>query len=296
LALPGCVIQVHSAEDTRELDEIITAVSLDVDSGGVTVVGLPRRTPLTVYRRAEWSAVPPEMSLEVVDGVLTLTSSCTAGQVICRAEHELQLPRGRQHRRRGGLWRLHRRGLHRRPQPQHRLWRGGAGGGEGALTLEIGSGGVVVDGHSGDITVDVSSGGAVLSEVSGDLALFVSSGGVVADGLTSSSVLADVSSGGLSLDFDARPTLIDGSVSSGGAQVEVPAGAYRLELSADSGGVSVDGVQDDPDSEDVIRLSVSSGGISLEGDDRRRPLSLRGEVHEPAVGALFDAEELPAGL
>ena len=83
-----------------------------------------------------------------------------------------------------------------------------------------------------------------------------------------SSVLAEVSSGGLSLDFDARPTLIDGDVSSGGAQVTVPAGAYHLDLSAGSGGINVDGVQDDPESEDVIRLNVSSGGINLEGDDR----------------------------
>ncbi len=266
VALPGCVIQVHSAEDTRALDEAITAVSLDVDSGGVTVSASPDDT-LTVYRRAEWSAVPPEMSLEVVDGVLTLTSSCTAGQVICRAEHELQLPAGLSIDGVVGSGGFIAEGFI--GDLNLNIGSGGAvlEDGEGALTLEIGSGGVVVDGHRGDITVDVSSGGAVLSEVSGELALFVSSGGVVADGLTSSSVLADVSSGGLSLDFDARPTLIDGSVSSGGAQVEVPAGAYRLELSADSGGVSVDGVQDDPESEDVIRLSVSSGGISLEGDD-----------------------------
>ena len=50
--------------------------------------------------------------------------------------------------------------------------------------------------------------------------------------------------------------------------VEVPAGAYHLDLSAGSGGINIDGVQDDPESEDVIRLNVSSGGINLEGDDR----------------------------
>lgn len=267
LALPGCVIQVHSAEDTRELDETITAVSLDVDSGGVTIVGSDAGA-LTVYRRAEWSAVPPEMSLEVVDGVLILTSSCTAGQIICRAEHELHLPPGVSVEGVVGSGGFIGEGFI--GDLNLNIGSGGAvlEDGEGALTLDIGSGGVVVDGHSGDITVDVGSGGAVLSEVSGDLALFVSSGGVVADGLTSSSVLAEVSSGGLSLDFDARPTLIDGDVSSGGAQVEVPAGSYHLDLSAGSGGINIDGVQDDPESEDVIRLNVSSGGINLEGDDR----------------------------
>ena len=267
LALPGCVIQVHSAEDTRELDDSVTAVSLDVDSGGVTVLASEDGV-LSVYRRAEWSAVPPEMSLEVVDGVLTLTSACTAGQVICRAEHELRLPAGLSIDGVVGSGGVVAEGFV--GDLTLNIGSGGAvlDGGEGTLTLDIGSGGVVVDGHRGEITVDVSSGGAVLSDVTGDLNLFVSSGGVVADGLTASSVLAEVSSGGLSLDFDARPTLIDGDVSSGGAQVEVPAGAYRLELSAESGGVNVDGVQDDPDSEDVIRLSVSSGGINLEGDDR----------------------------
>ena len=78
----------------------------------------------------------------------------------------------------------------------------------------------------------------------------------------------EVPSAGHNLDFDARPTLIDGDVSSGGAEVEVPAGSYHLDLSAGSGGISVDGVQDDPDSPDLIRLNVSSGGIHLEGDDR----------------------------
>lgn len=266
LALPGCVVQVHSAEDTRAIDEPITAVSLDVDSGGVTLLASDD-DHVTVYRRAEWSAVPPEMSLDVVDGVLTLRSACTAGQLVCRAEHELRLPAGV---RVDGV--VGSGGLVSEGHVGDLGLNVGSGGvviedGEGALTLDIGSGGVVVEGHSGPITVDVGSGGAVLSEVSGDLDLFVSSGGVVADGLTSTSVVAEVSSGGLSLDFDARPALIDGAVSSGGAQVEVPAGAYRLELSADSGGVSIDGVQDDPESDDLIRLSVSSGGITLEGDN-----------------------------
>ncbi|MEY3211336.1 MAG: hypothetical protein RIT28_1817 [Pseudomonadota bacterium] len=266
VALPGCVIQVHSAEDNRELDEAITAVSLDLDSGGVTVMASDAGA-VSVYRRAEWSAVPPEMSLEVVDGVLILTSACTAGQLVCRAEHELHLPPGVRVEGVVGSGGFFAEGF-----IGDLTLNIGSGGavleeGEGAVTLDIGSGGVVVDGHVGEISVDVGSGGAVLSEVSGDLNLFVSSGGVVADGLTSTSVVAEVSSGGLSLDFDARPTLIDGDVSSGGAQVTVPAGAYRLELSADSGGVSVDGVQDDPESDDVIRLNVSSGGISLEGDD-----------------------------
>lgn len=268
LALPGCVVQVHSAEDTRVLEDTITSVALDVDSGGVTV--LPSENEhVTVYRSAEWSAVPPEMSLEVVDGVLRLSSSCAAGQLVCRAEHELHLPAGllvegvvgsggfMAERFVGGI--------------NLNIGSGGAvlADGEGAITLEIGSGGAMIDGHQGEVTLDVGSGGAALSEVTGDLNLLVSSGGVVADGLSAGSVVAEISSGGLSLDFDERPTLIDAEVSSGGATVEVPAGAYRLDLTASSGGINVDGVEHDPESADLIRLNVSSGGITLEGDDDR---------------------------
>ncbi|MBK7757970.1 MAG: hypothetical protein IPI35_16545 [Deltaproteobacteria bacterium] len=84
---------------------------------------------------------------------LTLTSaSGTAGQVICRAEHEAAAARWPEHRRRGrSPGGVVVEGFIGDLTPQHRPWRRGADGGEGTLTLDIGAGGGGRCGHRGEI-------------------------------------------------------------------------------------------------------------------------------------------------
>lgn len=264
LLAPGCVIQVHSAEDETTVLDAFTSVSLDVEAGGVSFHPSSDGST-TVYREAEWTGDVPQMQLYVEEGVLYVISECPPSEWVCSTTHEITLPPevniegviGS-----GGLFAEELLG-----SVQVDVGSGGAvlQGIGGDVALFIGSGGLAGERISGAVDVQVGSGGVSLVEVSGDITADVSSGGLAADALSSLNLTASIGSGGASLGWDVAPDSVTVDCGSGGLSVDVPAGEYAVTTEAGSGGVVIDGITQNPEAPRVINLFTGSGGITLHG-------------------------------
>lgn len=227
LAAPGCVIQVHQAEDLTEITDPFTAIALDVDSGAVDL-RVTEDGVVTVAREAEWTSEPPQMQLYVEDSVLIVRSACPAGEWVCATSHTLVVPA------------------------------------EVALGGAIGSGGVFAEGLAGEVDLDVGSGGMVLVEHTGPVWAVVGSGGFVGEDLVGDLDIT-VGSGAVDASWVEPPTALLAHVSSGGVEVALPAGSYNLSVEVASGGVEVDdAIVHDPSSPYRVELRADSGGVEVD--------------------------------
>ncbi|MCB9760895.1 MAG: hypothetical protein H6739_13740 [Alphaproteobacteria bacterium] len=237
LLAQGCVIKISTAEDEVLVDETfegidsiddIVAVHLDLGSGGAVVLGGDMDT-ITVHRELEWTDDPPEVSVEVIDGVLEIRGRCDETDLWCGMDHTIGMPSCI------------------------------------PLIADLGSGGLEVDGLCGGIDADLGSGGLVLDQVAGDLVVSVGSGGVDGTNLAATTFVGDTGSGGMNLEWNTTPQDIDISAGSGGIDLVVPVDDYDLDLDAGSGGIDVTGLTDNDDAPNHIRVSVGSGGVSVTG-------------------------------
>lgn len=135
------------------------------------------------------------------------------------------------------------------------------------LTVENSSGTVTVAGFDGGATVTTSSGDIEVRDVGGPLKLRSSSGEIEADGLSSTSVTTQTSSGRTSLDFTVAPQSISSRSSSGDVRIRIPSGeeSYKVDTDTSSGDESAN-VRSDPGATRTITAKTSSGDVSIEYD------------------------------
>jgi hypothetical protein len=133
-------------------------------------------------------------------------------------------------------------------------------------TLKVSSsgGGVSVSNVNGALDLSSSGGGIHVTGGSGSMHLSSSGGGIGAVNLTSSTVNADSSGGGIHLGFQQPPANVKVSSSGGGVTVDVPqtSDTYRVDASS-SGGSTSNRLRTDPASPRSIRARSSGGGIHL---------------------------------
>lgn len=261
---PGCVIQVHEAQETTQVTEPYSAVRLDIEAGAVEFAPSTDGST-TVLREAEWTGSPPQMQLYVQDGVLYASSTCAPAEWVCSTRHIFTLPPEVQI---GGA--VSAGGLFAEDLSGDVDVDVGSGGVvlarmQGDIGAVVGSGGFVGEALGGALDLAVGSGGVVLDGVSGPVLLDVSSGGFDGEALTSPTLEATLGSGGFEAEWDTAPERVWVEVGSGGIDVEVPAGAYNLTIQSGDGVQEVEGLTHDPDSTREITLIAGSGGIELSG-------------------------------
>jgi hypothetical protein len=133
----------------------------------------------------------------------------------------------------------------------------------GRVKLETGSGDVNADGLRGDADLRTGSGNVNVRAVEGATRMRTGSGDINAEDLGAADVLADTSSGDVTLDFRGAPSVVDASTASGDVDVVVPRpDAYRVDADPGSGDQQV-AVKTDPDSTRVVRARTSSGDVTV---------------------------------
>jgi hypothetical protein len=130
-----------------------------------------------------------------------------------------------------------------------------------AVDFECGSGSIAISGATGTLTLETGSGAIRLEGDSGEIVVKTASGSIKGRGLTSPSIRAMSSSGGISLDL-AQPANVRAQASSGSIAVAVPVGRFRVDARVDTGDLDI-GIPSDPAAAYHLDLLADSGSISV---------------------------------
>ncbi|HEY6892102.1 MAG TPA: DUF4097 family beta strand repeat-containing protein [Solirubrobacter sp.] len=138
-----------------------------------------------------------------------------------------------------------------------------ASGLSGRVSLETGSGDVSATGLSGPVDLQTGSGDINARGLSGQTQMHTGSGDVTAQGLGPRNVIAETSSGDVSLDFQVGPNDVMASTASGDVDITVPrGGTYHVNADPGSGDQQID-VKTDPGADRGITASTSSGDVTV---------------------------------
>jgi DUF4097 and DUF4098 domain-containing protein YvlB len=133
----------------------------------------------------------------------------------------------------------------------------------GRVNLQTGSGDVSATGLSGPVELQTGSGDINTRGLSGETRMHTGSGDVTAEGLGPRNVVAETSSGDVSLDFQLGPNDVTASTASGDVDIAVPrGGTYYVKSDPGSGEQNI-AVKTDPDATSTIRASTSSGDVTV---------------------------------
>lgn len=134
--------------------------------------------------------------------------------------------------------------------------------------LEADDDAVEVQGWEAPLEIEVGSGAVSLEEITGDVFIDGSSGAVDGNNLSSDIIEVGLSSGAVALDvIDKGFSSITIETGSGSVDLAVPAaGTYRVETETGSGAVSLNNVNSDSSSQNLISISTGSGSIEITGD------------------------------
>ncbi|MFJ6779481.1 DUF4097 family beta strand repeat-containing protein [Streptomyces yangpuensis] len=226
LVLAGCSF-VDGPRRTASADttvaEAVTAVevtgtrsgSIEVTPGtgpGVTV----RRT---VHYRGDTAPTPGQ---QVSGGVLTFTDGCSGN---CSIDYRLEVPA------------------------------------TAKVTLESDSGDITVTGVAA-AEVEADSGDVRAEGIAGPLRIRTSSGGITATGLAGPSASVHSASGDARLDFAKAPASVLAETTSGDVTLRVPASPYRLAVSTTSGARDVT-LPDDASAPSHLTARTTSGDVRI---------------------------------
>lgn len=222
------------ANTTNEVRESIRTVTLDNESGAVTIRAADTETT-TVRQRFEYRWNEPETGYTVEDDVLTLGDCGTN----CTVDYEITVPRD--------------------VALNGQLTSGSVlAGGLRSAEVDVQSGDVQISDVTGPVSLSADSGTIAVSRISGELDLEASSGDITGSELNGP-VRANVTSGRVQLGM-ATPQDVQAELSSGDVQLTVPPGSYAVRSNTSSGNTDVR-VPNDPNAEHSLDLRTSSGSI-----------------------------------
>jgi hypothetical protein len=200
-------------------------VSISVDSGDLTIAPSADGR-VHIEGRVEYSLVKPSLTIKTSGSHAIVSFSCAAiAAGRCSAEITVSVPPG------------------------------------ATLAASSQSGNVSASGLA-NATLESDSGDVSASGLSGNVMLQTHSGDITAAALSASSVTADDDSGTVSLGFVDVPQSVDVQNSSGDVSVLVPHATYHVTAHSDSGDVSTT-VPTDPDSSNIINVTVASGDVNI---------------------------------
>jgi hypothetical protein len=224
----------------------LTAVRATYGTGDLQASVRAGSDELDVDAVLRWRGDEPEATLDVTDeGVAVLGNTCGDKARTCATDLDLVGP---------GL----------------------------PLTVDLGTGDVVVDGGwapldvkvgTGDVDVRIGGGALKLDTGTGALTgahvvattadLRVGSGGLDLSFDAADEVAADVGTGDVTLRFAEAPSDVAVFAGTGDVVLSLPAGAYALDLTTGTGDVSVAGVTDDASAPVRVKVSVGTGDVTV---------------------------------
>jgi hypothetical protein len=247
--------------DTATYPGAIQRLTIDTDSGEVSVVGSDRADVLVLWQR-RYSLIKPRVDREVHGGALRLSSRCPGVSFRCAVVLGSQVPAATATsiRTRSATVDLQDLGgpvdvttrtgqvtLQQVAAPVHIVTR---------------SGPVSLASLRGDLAVRTASAPIELRDLRGQADLTTESASITGNALAVRALMARTGSGWVTATFDAPPEQVDLRSVSGQVNIQLPAGHYRLKLDAPAGQVHLNGVVNDPTAPRTIKISAG-GGIAL---------------------------------
>mgnify|MGYP000568752235 CR=1 FL=1 len=227
--LPACLIRPVTVDhDELVFEEKVHDVRIDSGSGEVEVVRA-EVAMVEVERTLRYTGDPPKLTARVDGGVLHLEVTCRPLQQRCSVDHVVRLPS------------------------------------DAHVSVDVGSGGVLVRDLAGDVEVDTGSGDVSVVDVTGAVFVSTGSGNVNGRGLWADEVVVDTGSGDVRLELLAVPDRVSVDTGSGNVLVELPSGPYSVHTDTGSGDVRVDGITSDRSAPSHIDVDTGSGDVDLVG-------------------------------
>jgi len=243
----GCIFEAQTRSDAFSVEEEIVGVVVNVGAGDLEVIGTSIEGA-EIFQQLEWSGREPDSTISVQDGILTVSLTCRAGQLVCRADHELIVPEGAWLQLETGSGELDIKGT------------------DADIAAGTGAGSIVLASASGFADLETGSGDVLLMDVAGDIVVSTGSGLISGSGLAAGLLQANTGSGDVELSLSVLQGGVDISTGSGDVELAVPRGSYAVDVSTGAGKVRVDGISDDPGAPRWIEVDTGSGDVHLEGN------------------------------
>ena len=134
------------------------------------------------------------------------------------------------------------------------------------VELEGQNGGVTVTGLDGDLELETTNGTIAVEESSGRLTLETTNGRIELSDVTSTTVDAETTNGGVRLEFSAAPDSVSARSTNGEISVRVPDDdeSYRVDANTTNGRVDTADIRTDPDSDRSITVHTTNGRVTVE--------------------------------
>jgi hypothetical protein len=247
--------------DTATYPGAIKRLTIDSDSGEVSVVGSDRADVLVLWQR-RYSLIKPRVDRGVRDGALQLRSRCPGVSFRCAVVVGSQVPGATPTSIRTRSASVDMQDLGGPVEVTTQTGQVTLQQVAAPIHIVTGSGPVSLAGLQGDLVVRTASAPIELRDVHGLADLTTQSASITGNALALRALMARTGSGWVTATFDAPPVHVDLRSVSGQVNVQVPAGHYRLQLDAPAGQVHLDGVVNDPTAPRTIKISAG-GGIAL---------------------------------
>ena len=128
------------------------------------------------------------------------------------------------------------------------------------------TGDIEIRNHVGPVVARSSTNEVDLDRVTAEwIDLFNTTGQIEALNLDSPDIYAFNDTGNVVLETDTVAESIEVITTTGGVDIEVPVGDYNLELITEFGGETVEGLEDNDESPNLIYVETSTGSISVRG-------------------------------
>lgn len=216
IGLTGCDLPFNTLEDGFvKTDPVTSVVIASGGNGDLIVRGDDAVKGLDVRRKVRYRGDAPAETAKVENGSLLLSFDCGRN---CSVTYEIRVPRGV-------------------------AVRGDANAGDvvlsdtGAVDITVNSGDVTVE-RATTAKVKALSGDIVVRDIAGDVSATANSGDITARDLSGATVAISTRSGDLEIDYAGSGALV-AETSSGDVTLTVPDGACAISADADSGRIQV---------------------------------------------------------
>jgi hypothetical protein len=226
--LAACELELSIDQGHDEFEAPIHAVSIEVDTGDVQVIGAEIEGAAMDWE-FRWREGCPTAEAYVEDGVLYVEAHCPPGAWACSTDFQLRVPAG---------------------VPVEATLT------TGSLQLE----------QVGAVSAELTTGELDIQGASGELDLAVTTGGIHAFELQVDEVWAELTTGSIELEFDAPFEQVDTKLITGEISMRVPEGCYDLDLDVVTGAISTEGLSCDCEATAGIRAEVVTGSIDIRGE------------------------------
>lgn len=212
----------------------------DMDLSGVERITIVAdRATITLREGAAVSAVTsvgyqprsqrPELTMEVVDGELVISSTCLESAKLCEVVHTVELPDGV------------------------------------AVDVTLGDGALSADGAIGPLVAQVGVGSVQMVGLTSTIDIVAHDAAITGIDLDSTTVDLWAGAGAVDLSFASQPEAVEIEATDR-VDLAIPYGPYDLRLSSMFGDVVIDGIADlDDQAEKVVVVRAVSGDVVVAG-------------------------------